>query len=732
MATHWFDILEPNSIHDFKEFVSVIKKNLNKDKKDNLVFKTINTSPSKLFKEYLSNIIDNFENILKSPYNLDKKDFVENIDFDYKILGKNIKLNVLTSRTDFVNIVKDFLFLYRLPILMFGNYGMGKSTVAKYLSVIAIEKNILPIFIELRNLDLQCINTDNTDRFISSIIDIAFKNYIIEKNDRKNIIELFIKKQIIIILDGVDESIIKNNKTLSKLIEFIIFSELPIYISCRLEYTNFISLYNSKIGDGNFEYKGHLNITLKNWNIKQWKSYQNKLLKKNEFKNFHKNIKDFFFNVYNGQFGDIPQRPLFLKMLTKLKIEKDILNRSGKSHYTLNEILSSNRSEIYYKYIRWQLFNDLFKHESNEYIDKDGNLNTKTNRIIDALIELLSYIAVHEYHMILKEKESSVSMNDIFNFIENIDIDKKYLTKEFIENVLEETSLFAILQRNSNSLSFKFSHKSFMEYLVSYRLVKSIFIERPRCDEVWGYYQTHEISQHFTFEVQRVIITKWLSIYPNDKKLKLNELELKTKNYRNKFLEKVFTDILLDSLYTKKIDTKFYHHLDLASERFEEGLFYIGRFKLENNKKILSILQDIFDDMTISGKNYHPVYYRTVSLALAQIKGMNYCNKYIDFLLEDYKTTSKKHFNTNLYIQKNYYGGDKIMFNKLTNYINQFLASDTILRNIITNDILTYFTLSKNNNSIKNNYIKKIITKSKILKESKLEYICIKIQKTFV
>ena len=682
-------------------------------------------------------MINTFKNPSKSPYDLKKEDFVENIDFEFKILSSKDIQSDIPSSNYFMKLIEKFLFLKKLPIVTLGNYGMGKSTIAKYLSILAIEKEILPIFIELRNLDIETIELDTIHDFTQSIIDIAFKKYTINENLNELIMEYFYKKQVVVILDGVDEAIIQNNKVLSKFIEFIISSKLPIYISCRLEYANFISLYNSKISYGNFVHEEHLNIVLKNWDIKQWKSYEKKLMKKDEFKEVHQDIKVFFTDVYNHKFGDIPQRPLFLKMLTKLKIERDRLGRSGNAHYTLIETLSSNRSEIYYKYIRWQLINDLFKHESNEYIDKDGILNTKINKIIDAFIELLSLIAVYMYHKSLTDGVSSIMLDDILDkLIIKLDNRKKrYLTEEFVEKALDETSLFAILQRDNQNTSFIFSHKSFMEYLVSYRLAKSIFTNKPKCDEVWGYYQTHEVSQHFMFEVQRVVITKWLEKYSSDKKIELKILDSKTEEYRNEFLAKAFTDVLLYSLYEKKIDTLYYNHLDFDSEKFEEALFYIGRFKLKHNKNVLIILQNIFDDMENDGNNYHPVYYRTVSLALAQIKGIDYCNKYVEFLLEDYKTPSRKHYQINLDIQKNYYGKNELMLNKLSIYINQFLKENNIQRDIIANDILTYFSSyksDKNNYQIRNEYMEKIIDKTKKMNQPRLTKICLNIQKLFI
>ncbi len=686
-------------------------------------------------KRYISNLVNRIENPLKSPYDLDRKSFVENIDFEFQIFGNDVKVESSSKNEYLINTLKTFLFSHKLPVVVLGNYGMGKSTIAKYLTLMAIERKILPLHIELRNIKLGSINTDMKQEFINSVVDIAFKYYDMDSAARELVVELFKKKEILIVLDGIDEAIVENNLILSNFLEFIITSKLPIYLSSRLEYVSFVSLYNSKVGQGNSTYSDHLKITLKDWGQTQWYSYEQKLLSKPELTNSYKSIRSFFSEIYMEKFGDIPRRPLFLKMLTKLKIEKDTLSQNGQVHYSLNKVLEGNRSEIYYKYIRWQLFNDLFKHESNTYIDRDGSLNTKTERIIDSFIVLLSYVAVYEYRMNLENKKSSIHIDEIVTLVQKNQLDSKLLTKEFVEDALDETSLFAILQRDEKGASFTFSHKSFMEYLVAYRLADSIFSDDPKCEDVWGYYQTHEVSQHFMFEVQRVSVSKWLKENPNDKKLKLDKLESKIKEHRNSFLVKAFTDVLVYSLYEKKIDTHFYHQLDFDSEKFEEALFYIGRFKLTNNEEVLSILQDIFDDMKSGEDNYHPVYYRTVSLALAQMKSIEYCNEYVEFLLEDYKTISQKHFKTNLEIQRDYYGEDNVMLKKLSNYINQFLEAESIQRNIIANDILTYFVLHKsneNNYQARSEYMKEIIYKIKVLNETGLQKICQNIQKLFV
>ena len=578
----------------YVEDYSLIKRSIGNLLFDNLFDNQDKIMIKSILEDYLSNTLEHIKDPIKTPYDLKEDEFVSNIDTTMvKNRYRKDKEIIKKEDKDYIDNMIGSLTIDKIPVIVTGNYGMGKSTIARYLFLQILKKGEFPLLLELKNYSISEIfkleNLTFTDKVLEEVL-LSSKEAKKYFNDYSDLLLKSIEKQkIIVILDGLDETVINDEHDLDRFIEFIVSNHFSVYLSCREEHLSFTALYNSLIDSksGLDKWNTHIFTKLKEWKQEQWNVYRDKLIEKKDFENSKDEINSFFTDIHNERYGDLPQRPLFLRMLTELRVKNNWLSSREKEHYSLTESLSSNRSEIYYKYLRWQLFNDIVKHRQMKLLDF-----SEERHIIDNWIELLSRIAIFEYEMELKkEKKLGITMEEILQLIDKMDRrDKKYLSLENLEKVLEKTSLFAMLQRvrqdkeytvdNAHKI-YTFSHKSFMEYLVAYRLAKPIFSNKSYCSEEWGYYQNHEVSQHFMFEVERLAVSQSINADKTLGELSYKEIVKKCLDLRNEKLSKAYNDTLLYYLNDVRFDKKFYHRLNKDSEKFEEVLFYVGRFKLK-------------------------------------------------------------------------------------------------------------------------------------------------------
>jgi hypothetical protein len=196
-----------------------------------------------------------------------------------------------------------------------------------------------------------------------------------------------------------------------------------------------------------------------------------------------------------------------------------------------------------------------------------------------------------------------------------------------------------------------------MEYLVAFQLADGIFCGQRASDEeriwgdgpattvagsaqptrltspdkavclpIWELYQTHEVSDLFMDEVRRISIEMGLSDEERDR-------------YFTTAFSAVLADLAPGPGYLQNV---------------EEAMFYVGRFKVRDNR-LLERLRKV-----LSGRrNYHPVYYRTASLAMAALEGPQHCVGYVLALLDSFDG-DREDLNLNNRIQRYYYGDDQI------------------------------------------------------------------------
>ena len=655
-----------DAVKEVYEFISRIrnKKYKGKSKKYHIAsFESVDVI-LKVIKEkwlipYLQEILDKYHSkqcrIFEkepNPYVIDSKTFINN--FDYLPLNKENCLDYIRQ-----NIIT-------YPIICRGYYGMGKTYLSKILFTEwdISTTNIYPVYVNLRNKQLNNYINNNLINEIANEIKICLKNKFPDYNSEgtiNSITEMIESKKILLILDGIDEA--KDFSKLSNFLQNLFLKNYLVFLTTRIEFYQFFIEYN----DLNIDKESHISLELCNWGDKQWKSYilglNNKyeLLEKNgdieakELVEKKNQILKFYDNLKNGTYSELPTRPLFLKMLSDLELDNN-------TPYLIEEKLRSNLAEIYYKFIKWKIQDDIDKNRS---LHKAKYVKFYPNEFKEINFELLMKIAFYEY-----SNNTSVPLGTILEMWDDIKTNNpkelflKSITTEDLEDVFLNTTFYSILNKTGlNSYEYEFSHKSFKEYLVAYKLASCLFPKTGNegdscCNDSWQHFQTHEVSKFFIKEVERICLTR-----------DFNE------ERRNAFLSNAFRTV---------IDRNMKERLKKLDEEYQVVLYYIGQFKIKA-PELIQLLKTI-----IKNKNkYDMIYYRTASISLSLIDGPEYCENYVLFLLGD-KKQNGDYYKQNQETQIKYYGMTtlrNVLKKDLENYINK-----NNVDNKISLKIMSFFT----------------------------------------
>ncbi len=611
------------------------------------------------------------------PYDISEEDFVDNFDYFH---GRR-HIHVSCSSGGCLRFLKKAVL--HGPVICSGFYGMGKTTISKIYFKKWVPEAIYPIFIELTNEKIETFEGEHlAQKVVAEIIQCLiqhksrYSNALLSLDDdlfTKNIARMLQYRKLAIILDGIDESDC-NSVVLKHFINFLFKNKFVVLLTCRREFNPFFDAFQAIGGD----LKNHTYVELRDWKSLQWIKYKEGLLAKQPLKT--KEINDFFEKVESQKFLDLPNRPLFLKMLCDLEI-------SNKTEIRILDGLSGNLSEIYYKFITWKI--------SDDHSRKAGVFNLDKQLFEEESFKLLLAIAEKNY-------ESKAAAQTTINEIEQICAVKRFivLKPSKVADIMLNSSVFAILKRATDR-SFTFSHKSFMEYLIAFSLASCVFNPdktQSVCSEIWNVFQTHEVSQHFIKETERLRFT-----------LKLNpgKFNLRAAVAFKNVIEEQKKDLL-------KYD-----------ERLQEVLYYIGKLRIQSEE-----LTKVLIDIVTNRQRYNPVYFRSASLALSTINDRKYCEEYVLFLIEDLKDKGEAAA-TNDKIQKQYYGESEIKQVLKKDIDEQYLLKKNP-SSIISLKIWSYFrTISPEKNDVPNlkRYLGKIKQVATANQDINIESICDAIEK---
>jgi hypothetical protein len=309
-----------------------------------------------------------------------------------------------------------------------------------------------------------------------------------------------------------------------------------------------------------------------------------------------------------GHYASLPGRPLFLRMLADLEVR-------NQTEVSIDDRLSGNLSEIYFKFISWKIEDD--------YARKGGVKRFDAGVFALEAFDLLSRLAAVEYKRERSREAGAISLRDVREILSTGDFQE--IGDEAVDALLH-SSLFSILRRTDEK-SFQFSHKSFMEYLVAHLYAATIFATPGKpanstCSGVWGQYQTYEVSQHFLHEVDRIRLTNDLT-----EAMVLN-------HFRSAFVQVLKQD---------QSDSRE------LNERVQSVLYYAGRLKLHDEE-----IQQRLHSIIKSPEQNHAIYRRSAAISLATIESPKYADDYALSLLT--RRGPGSDFATNLAISKDYYG----------------------------------------------------------------------------
>jgi hypothetical protein len=624
-------------------------------------------SPFSLYGRYHEGKCRSFESE-EWPYAIDKKEFVDILDFKIsRFSSKRERSKVEKVESDECIIPFVVEQLNEHPVFCVGYYGMGKTTISKFLfaEYSSYSTNECPVFISLPIAGLPPMSSDSWNDYVAREICQDFKEYvevepgsIVKDELMLQYFKHFVNhNKVALIFDGIDE-VPCDRTTLGKFAERLNSLPCTYFLTSRMEFYAFFDVFGEHMKN-----KPNLIVELMPWRERQWQRYTENLIKKYPEKS--DGIEVLRKALDSHEYKTLPERPLFLKMISDLELD----NKTE-----LNEIpaeLKANRAAVYNRYVRWKIIDDWerkrgvyhaenvkFRQGSFRLFRELANIEYEKSVPKGGAAELLG----HDLHGGGFYTRAGFSMEEILKACARIG----GLKPDFVETHFSDSTFFSMIRRDIRekaegeiSEEFRFSHKSFCEYLVGHNLANSIFGESPEevaCGHEWDFYQTHEVSKHFLDEIERI-----------------HGVEGFKRGIHKPYVQRAFEkELLLER------DLRSY------SERLEQVLYYTGKLKIKS-PKIFEFLEKICSDP----KKAHPIYYRTAHISLSMGKTVDYCLKYIEYLIDSFNS-NKEAFQWNTDIQINYYGKINLR-TTLKDDIDDFVGGGE-LEGIVPLEIFSYFT----------------------------------------
>lgn len=600
------------------------------------------------------------------PYAIDEDVFVSL--FEFKTYSFDNTEAGQSKNTDCIQFLKTQL-QDKSCVFCTGFYGMGKSTIARHF----FENTKEPcIFLSLSGKHLsrytgKSFTKEVCQSMLETMNKAPYELPVSRERLEEYVLQYLNSTDIIYVFDGIDEAIHPDN-SLHTFIELLENLQNRFLLTSRKEFYAFFNAVHNKVWK-----KKHAVMELLPWSEKQWSIYTDQLRKirpdkKSQIDQLLKSLKD-------KAYEDLPERPLFLKMISDLELGEPM-----GMHFPPD--LRKNRSYIYKRYIYWKIDDD-WRRKYCTTIKVDPSTFFEESRWLFRKLANLEYCksvpeegAVAFIHSLNKNIQANRTedLQQTAGFsLAAIEAACSGLSQSTCDIILDylvnQTTFFSLIYRNDGQ-HVRFSHKSFCEYLFAHNLAASIFpkaFDREFPDakplnieftELWKWYQTVEVSTHFKNDVTRIQLENgW------------------TEEQRNGYIQSAFEAVLL-----KEEDFCTY------SELIEELLYYSGHFKLQSSAVISLLKHLIAGDPSV-----HPVYYRTAHLSLAMMENVDYCLDYVDELINQYGAdTCSNAFQVNRDIQENYYGASNLHTRLKSDIDNGFVATE-ILEGVMPLKIFSYF-----------------------------------------
>lgn len=354
-------------------------------------------------------------------------------------LSRNIKWNIIT-----------------------GEFGFGKTTLFLNLEEEFRGSQYKVFFLPLAQLDENAF--DNIDSFLSQLF-LIIKEKSLDHSNANDLLfydylkSVLIKEQrIMFLIDGIDEHIAAySKKGLQNIFNRINELQVDCLISLRKEFWDdrtgdLISIfskyrkYNSLIEL--IDWSNHQIINY----IEEFESHEN-VTNNNKIIEFKELIKN---NKSEEVFGDIPKRPLFLKMILQDAV--------------LGNLKTKSLNTLYENYLIEKFTRD----REGSFVDnKTGRLlelenNTDKFAIINSIWQIMKLVAGE---MVTIENNELKLNSFIYEDTLNTIIKDSTINISSIE-ILLNSVLIPLTQRTLEGLKLIFAHRSFQEYFTALYLKK--------------------------------------------------------------------------------------------------------------------------------------------------------------------------------------------------------------------------------------------------------------------
>ena len=439
--------IDENIIYEYMEMFKYLKRN-DKIEQGFIIVENITDDINKIIKE--ENIkVTTVHNILQTVANFSEylNNYIKNYE-DSPIFKKDcyIPLTANLETKEDVGIIDNYFDNWirsggQLQLTVLGDYGTGKSTVAKRLAyrqakkyLVNPENERIPILIELK-IYQKSISIE------SLVTDLLINKYSVEIKNFNAFKHLNESGKLLIILDGFDEmaSRVDLNVTLANFREFdkLISEKSKVILTCRTHYfKNQDEIH--KLHEGTEIYNkidekgGYSLLFLNPFKEEDFITYLKKF--------FHNNWEKYYetiINTYNLR--ELAEKPILLELmvqtLPQIKIEE-------------NEKL--NHASLYDRYTKFWLNRD----------DWRSYLTSNDRELITE--ELALYLFTND-----KDK---IFYKDLPKIIKEHFTDKKTFEIDFLD---QDVRTCAFLNREENG-DYSFVHQSFMEFFIAKKFLKEL------------------------------------------------------------------------------------------------------------------------------------------------------------------------------------------------------------------------------------------------------------------
>lgn len=341
-------------------------------------------------------------------------------------------------------------------IFIRSEFGFGKTSFSQELITVLDQKQITSIYLPLNLLSKESLRS--TANFSKAITKIIYGGHLKHENKLvQRLIAFSIKKILLsetntlLILDGLDENKhLYDSSNLKVLFNSFHDMVTPIIFTLRTEFWE----------ERNHEFRGILKRNPKNLEYLEFVDWGDEEIlafsKQIEDEKKTKELNDFIELVRSGKYlekyGDIPRRPLFLKMLLEDLGTGEDLN---------------NISRLYESYFMKKLERDIYGSVTsvNRSLRTNGGLISNGKRIMNILEEIASLMQtpINTDEFILEDEITEQMVQDILKKNEISDI----------LNLLLHSVLMPSGSKTLHGFKLKFAHKSYQEFFTARYFIKT-------------------------------------------------------------------------------------------------------------------------------------------------------------------------------------------------------------------------------------------------------------------